>query len=255
MGSQGSTGFPEVLSWLLLTCPRASPHCTHTCCNSQTHVCFGFTFTFRVMAHQLNATLVLPQQNCDAVEPLFEGVCLFNCQVDLMPGQFQQYTSPFHGNSDIVTIFEACLEDLVYTSVLGVLGPTEEASFPPNLYPFLSLLKTSLDGSKISCTFLQGTDWRIFVMWLHPIPKRKTMGAGPASFEVPLEEEPDFSPLTFSDHWCCSNVMFSGWFHRAPDCLLTLRRRSHIWWKKACITFRKTDPDEAYRGSEVPDSH
>lgn len=119
---------------------------------------------------------------------------------------------------------------MVYTSVLGVLGPTEEASFPPNLYPFLSLLKTSLDGSKISCTSLQGTDWRIFVMWLHPIPKRKTMGAGPASFEVPLEEEPDFSPLTFSDHWCCSNVMFSGWFHRAPDCLLTLRRRSHIWW-------------------------
>lgn len=55
------------------------------------------------------------------------------------------------------------------------------------------------------------------------------MRAGATSFEVPLEEEPDFSTLTFSEHCCCSNVMFPGWFHRALDHLLTLRMKSLVW--------------------------
>lgn len=56
-----------------------------------------------------------------------------------------------------------------------------------------------------------------------------TMGAGPARSQASLDEEPEFSSLIFSHRCCCPNVMFPGWFHRAPDHLLTLRLKSHIW--------------------------
>ena len=111
-------------------------------------------------------------------------------------------------------------------------------------------------GDKTSCIFLQDTGWQLCTMRFNPISEKNIMGAGPACFEVSLDEELGFSTLIFSHCHCCPQCNLSRLVPLGTrPTAYTQDEKPHLvkCWSKTCVSFGKTDPDEACRGSKLPD--